>query len=60
MALSLIALAREAEALAYQANAAKLLAPFAPEASAQHLRNLKTIHRQICEMLAAEQKDQAA
>ena len=60
MALSLIALAREAEALAYQATAAKLLAPFAPEASAQHLRNLKTIHRQIGKMLAAEQKDQAA
>ena len=60
MALSLIALAREAEALAHHATAAKLLTPYAPEASAQHLKNLTTIHRQIGEMLAAEQKDQAA
>lgn len=60
MALSLIALAREAEALSYHATAAKLLAPFGPEASTQHLKNLKNIHRQIGEMLAAEHKDQAA
>lgn len=58
--LSLITLAREAEALSYHATAAKLLAPFAPDASAQHLKNLKTIHAQIGEMLAAEQKETAA
>lgn len=51
--LSLIQLSALAEALSYQANAAKLLAPFAPEASAQHLANARTAHKQIAKLLDA-------
>jgi hypothetical protein len=50
---SLIQIARISEDLAYQANAAKLLAPFAPEASAQHLNNAKTLYAQLGEALLA-------
>lgn len=53
LALSLIQLSSLAEALSYQANAAKLLAPFAPEASAQHLSNARTAHKQIAKLLDA-------
>ena len=50
--LSLIQLSSLTEAMAYQANAAKLLAPFAPDASAQHLANARTVHKQIAKLLA--------
>lgn len=48
---SLIQISRLAEDLAYQANAAKLLAPFAPEASAAHLKNAKVLYVQLGEAL---------
>lgn len=51
--LSLIQLSSLAESMAYQANAAKLLAPFAPEASAQHLANARTAHKKIAKLLDA-------
>lgn len=51
--LSLIQLSSLAETMAYQANAAKLLAPFAAEASAQHLANARAAHRQIAKLLDA-------
>ena len=58
--LSLITLARLAEEASHHATAAKLLAPFAPEASAQHLRNFQTIQKQIGEALASATKQEAA
>ncbi|MGB3898149.1 MAG: hypothetical protein WA973_06310 [Mesorhizobium sp.] len=59
--LSLIQLSSLADAMAAQANAAKLLAPFAPEASAQHLANARTAHRQIAKLLdAADNAAEAA
>lgn len=51
--LSLIRLSGLADTLSYQVNAAKLLAPFAPEASAQHLANARTAHWQIAKLLDA-------
>lgn len=52
MALSLITLARVAEEASHHATAAKLLAPFAVEASHQHFKNFRTAHQQISELLA--------
>jgi hypothetical protein len=49
---SLIQIARIAEDLAFQAVAAKLLAPFAPEASAAHLKNVQTLYVQLGEALS--------
>lgn len=50
---SLIQIARLSEDLAYQANAAKLLAPFATEASEAHIRNAKILYVQLGEALLA-------
>lgn len=60
MALSLISLAALADSLAAQAAAAKVLAPFAPEASAQHLKNARTIHSQIGALLQGDLTHQQA
>jgi hypothetical protein len=59
MSLSLITLANLADAMACQANAAKVLAPFAPKTSAQHLKNARMLHKQIGELLAAADREQA-
>jgi hypothetical protein len=56
MSLPLIALSRLAEDAAHHVTAAKILAPFAPEASAQHIKNFRTIHQQIGEALAAHDR----
>lgn len=45
--MSLTQIARLAEDLAYQANAAKILDPVAPETSAQHLKNARTLYAQL-------------
>lgn len=59
--LSLIQLSNIADAMASQANAARLLAPFAPGASAQHLKNARVYHEQIGKLLAeADAKAQEA
>lgn len=52
---SLIQISHLAEDLARHANAAKLLAPFAPEASAMHLKNAMVIYAQLGEALPAPQ-----
>jgi len=57
--ISLITLSRLAETASYQANAAKLLAPFAPEASDQHIQNFRVAIAQINEHLAALDKQTA-
>lgn len=44
---SLIAISRLSDAIAYQANAAKLLAPFAAETSEAHLKNVRTLYEQL-------------
>lgn len=56
MALSLIALSREADALSAQTLAAKLYADCMPERSAEHLRNARVIHSKIGQMLAEMDK----
>ena len=60
MPLSLITLARLCEEIAYHAMAAKLLATHATNASAQHLKNVRSIHAQIGELLADAEKKEAA
>lgn len=57
MALSLITLSNLADAAAQQANAAKLLERYAPDASAQHLKNFRTVQQQIAEALSANQSE---
>ncbi|MGN6772501.1 MAG: hypothetical protein ACTHJQ_22015 [Rhizobiaceae bacterium] len=51
--LSLIQLSSLTEAMAHQATAAKILAPFAPEASARHLANARAYHGSITKLLDA-------
>lgn len=60
MTISLITLASQAEAMAFHANAAKILAPFAPDASAQHLKNARTFHDAIAATLGEAHKQAMA
>lgn len=58
---SLTQIARLAEDLAYQATAAKILDPVSPEASAQHLKNARTLYDQLgVELSKTERTDGCA
>lgn len=50
---SLIALSSIADAIAFQATAAKILEHYDAKQSAQHLHNAKLFHQQFGEVLAA-------